>query len=162
MSNWHAMTKVEDSVIEIPADPAKGASRLVRVLFLDHTASMGGGEIALLNLVNHLDRGKISPIVVLGSDGPLVRRLQSQIETHVLALPIDVGGAKKESLGLATLFRIREVVAMLGYIWRLARFIRRHRIDLVHTNSLKADIIGGVAGRITGRPVVWHVRDRIE
>ena len=35
-------------------------------------------------------------------------------------------------------------------------------IDLIHTNSLKADIIGGIAARIAGIPVVWHVRDRIE
>src|SRR5262249_44113683 len=89
-------------------------------------------------------------------------RLPSQIETHVLALPMDVGETKKDSLGLATLFRFREVIAMLAYIWRLARFIRRQQVDLVHTNSLKADIIAGVAARLAGRPVVWHVRDRIE
>ena len=33
--------------------------------------------------------------------------------------------------------------------------------DLVHTNSLKAALYGGVAGRLAGVPVVWHVRDRI-
>jgi glycosyltransferase involved in cell wall biosynthesis len=123
---------------------------------------MGGGEIALLNLVNHLDRGKVEPIVVLGGDGPLVERLKSQIETHVRALPLDVGAAKKDSLGIATLFRIREVLAMVGYVWRLSRFIRQERVDLVHTNSLKADVLGGLAGRLARRPVVWHVRDRIE
>ena len=156
------MTKVEDQVIDIPAEPAEGTTAAARVLFFDHTASMGGGEIALLNLVSHLDRRKVDPIVVLGGDGPLVERLRSLIETHVLALPMDVGETKKDSLGIATLFQIREVLAMLGYVWRLAQFIRRERVDLVHTNSLKADIIGGVAGRLARRPVVWHVRDRIE
>ena len=37
-----------------------------------------------------------------------------------------------------------------------------HDIDVVHTNSLKADIIGGMAGRLAGCFVVWHVRDRID
>ena len=46
--------------------------------------------------------------------------------------------------------------------FRLARFAVRHDVDLIHTNSLKADIIGGLAGRLAFRPVVWHVRDRIE
>jgi glycosyltransferase involved in cell wall biosynthesis len=36
------------------------------------------------------------------------------------------------------------------------------RVDLIHTNSLKADIIGGLAARLAGIPAVWHIRDRIE
>jgi glycosyltransferase involved in cell wall biosynthesis len=35
-------------------------------------------------------------------------------------------------------------------------------IDLVHTNSLKADIVGGLAARRSRIPVIWHLRDRIE
>ena len=31
----------------------------------------------------------------------------------------------------------------------------------MHTNSLKAALYGGVAGRAAGIPVVWHIRDRI-
>ena len=48
------------------------------------------------------------------------------------------------------------------YIRQLARFLRRQRIEIVHTNSLKADVIGGLAGRLAHIPVIWHVRDRIE
>jgi glycosyltransferase involved in cell wall biosynthesis len=44
---------------------------------------------------------------------------------------------------------------------RLARRLRRLRPDLVHANSLKSALYGGLAGRIAGVPVVWHVRDRI-
>ncbi len=31
----------------------------------------------------------------------------------------------------------------------------------MHTNSLKAALYGGVAARLAGVPVVWHIRDRI-
>jgi glycosyltransferase involved in cell wall biosynthesis len=47
------------------------------------------------------------------------------------------------------------------YVARLTRLLRRLRPDIVHTNSLKAAIYGGFAGRLAGVPVVWHVRDRI-
>src|SRR5262249_39232243 len=33
--------------------------------------------------------------------------------------------------------------------------------DIIHTNSLKSDVIGGIAGRMARVPVIWHVRDRI-
>jgi glycosyltransferase involved in cell wall biosynthesis len=134
----------------------------IRVLFFDHTAELGGGEIALANLISHLDRNKFKPLVVLGAEGPLVDRLRPTTEIHVLPLSADVTAQKKDSLGLASLFRVREALSIGRYVRRLARFIHAHDVDLVHTNSLKADIIGGLAGRLARRPVIWHVRDRIE
>jgi glycosyltransferase involved in cell wall biosynthesis len=54
-----------------------------------------------------------------------------------------------------------DAVAVAAYVARLAGRLRRIRPDLVHTNSLKAALYGGVAARLAGVPVVWHVRDRI-
>jgi glycosyltransferase involved in cell wall biosynthesis len=73
-----------------------------------------------------------------------------------------VGNTRKDSLGAGSLLRVREMGAILGYCWRLSRFIKERGVQLVHTNSLKADIIGGVAGRLARMPVIWHVRDRID
>jgi glycosyltransferase involved in cell wall biosynthesis len=137
-----------------------GHSRL-RVLFLGHTAALGGGEIALLNLVRRLDRQKVEPVVLLGADGPLADRLSPHAETHVLPLASKISGARKDSLGIKSLLRVREIFELMVYIRRLVQFILANDIDLVHTNSLKADIMGGLAGRLSSRPVVWHIRDRI-
>jgi len=52
-------------------------------------------------------------------------------------------------------------VQTLRYVLRLRRRLIRLRPDLVHTNSLKAAIYGGLAGRAAGVPVVWHLRDRV-
>jgi len=134
----------------------------IRVLFFDHTAALGGGEIALANLISHLDTKKIKPVVVLAAEGPLADRLRSTTETYVLPLPAGVTGQKKDGLGFASLFRVREALSVFRYVCQLARFMRSHDVTLVHTNSLKADIIGGLAARLAGIPVVWHVRDRIE
>jgi len=139
----------------------KGLSE-TRVLFVDHTAALSGGEIALFNLLRCLDPKKVKPVVVLGAEGPLADRLRPIFETHVLSLSPSVATQKKDKLGIRTLFRVRDVLDVLVYVRRLAAFIRQHNIRLVHTNSLKADIIGGMAARLALRPVVWHVRDRIE
>src|SRR5439155_9190208 len=58
--------------------------------------------------------------------------------------------------------RLKDLARITRYGFRLADFIRKHQIDIVHTNSLKADIVGGLAARLACRPLVWHVRDRIE
>lgn len=140
------------------AMPRRGA----RVLFLDHTAAMSGGEIALFNLLRFLDPEKVQPVVVLGAEGPLAEKLRAIADTHVLPLSPRVAAQKKDKLGIGTLFHVGDVFDALAYIWRLAAFIRRQNIRLVHTNSLKADVIGGLAARLSHRPVVWHIRDRIE
>jgi glycosyltransferase involved in cell wall biosynthesis len=140
----------------------KPLRRATRVLFVDHTAQLGGGEIALLNLITALDTSRFQPIVVLFSDGPLVGRLrQTGCEVHLLPLSSAVVDTRKDSLGMATLLRIPILFASLALIWRLRRFIRANKIDLVHTNSLKADILGGLASRWAGVPLIWHIRDRI-
>ena len=47
-------------------------ARARRVLFMDHTAQLGGGEIALLHLVCHLDPTRYLPVVVLFRRRPAV------------------------------------------------------------------------------------------
>jgi glycosyltransferase involved in cell wall biosynthesis len=133
-----------------------------RVLFFDHTAALGGGEIALYNLVRHLDPKLVKPLVLLSADGPLADRLRSDVETHILPLTERVTKSRKESLGIRSLLRVNDIATLAAYTVKVARFLRSNSIDLIHTNSLKSDVIGGVAGRLVGCPVLWHIRDRIE
>lgn len=146
-----------------PRAAKRGSSPAVRnVLYFDHTARMGGGEIALLNLVSALSE-RYYPIVVLASEGPLVDKLRmAGVETWIAPLDETVLETRKDSLGVGSLLRLRQAVACVRYAFTLARLARRLRADLIHTNSLKADLIGGMAGRLAGIPVLWHVRDNID
>ena len=67
---------------------------------------------------------------------------------------------RKDSVAPGTLGP-RAVGATLRYVGALRRRLRELQPDVVHTNSLKAAFYGGVAGRLAGIPVVWHIRDRI-
>jgi glycosyltransferase involved in cell wall biosynthesis len=148
--------------LEGPLERAHIPSPPVRVLFLNHTAEPGGAEIAMLNLVRHLDRRKIAPVVVFGTDGPVVEQMRRHAEVHVLSLPASVGGAKKDAMGAGSVLQFRAMLAAIAYIWRLARFIRQIRPDFIHTNSLKAHFLGGFAARLSATPVVWHVRNSVD
>lgn len=156
----HALA--QDAVNATAAPLAKGRDRPARVLYFDHTAMLGGGEIALLNLIRYVDRNCVTPVVVLCSDGPLAEHLRDICEVHILGFPARVRTMRKDGLGWTSLLRLRDVSAVLTCSVQLARFAAKRDIDLIHTNSLKADIIGGLAGLMARRPVVWHVRDRIE
>ena len=147
----------DDRAMTSPKDNAP-----VPILYVDHTAKMGGGEIALLNLVTALDRTRFEPVVVLASDGPLVGRLRGAgVETHILPLAHSLINTRKDSLGASSLLQVRQAALVALYVLRLACWVRRRGVRLIHTNSLKADVYGGLAGRLAGIPVVWHVRDSI-
>jgi glycosyltransferase involved in cell wall biosynthesis len=147
---------------DLTAGGATGADAPRTIVFFDHTAKMGGGEIALLNLVLEIDRSLYKPIVVLGEEGVLADRLRAGgAEVHILALDAQVAHTRKESLGSAKAVSKRDVLVVAGYVLRLRRFLREHGAFILHTNSLKADILGGIAGRLAGVTTVWHVRDRI-
>lgn len=138
--------------------PATG--RRVRVVYLDHVARLSGGEIALLRLLTALG-SDVDAHVVLGEDGPLVTALEAAgISFEVLPMREDLRDVRKDSVRGGG-FDPRTVPALLTYVLRLRRRLRELQPDLVHTNSLKAALYGGVAGRLAGVPVVWHVRDRI-
>jgi glycosyltransferase involved in cell wall biosynthesis len=133
----------------------------MRVLLFDHTAQLGGGEIALLDLIRFFDRSRVTPIVVLGSDGPLADRLRGLVELHILEIAPDVLHTRKDTLGTGNVVRFKTALQIFAYVLRLADFIEAYNIELIHTNSLKADILGGIAARFARRPVIWHIRDRI-
>lgn len=134
-----------------------------RVLFIDHTAQLGGGEVALLRLTQAFDRSRVAPHVLLFSDGPLhVKLEQAQVPVELFELNTQIVDMRKDVSRVHTFLKPNRLGAVLSSIGRLARFLRAKRFDIVHTNSLKADLIGGFAARLAHIPLIWHIRDRIE
>lgn len=131
-----------------------------RVVYVDHVARLSGGEIALLRALAALG-SRVDPHVILGEHGPLVDRLlEAGVSVEVLPMPAAARDVRKDSVRPGTL-RLRSLAATLRYVWMLRRRLRELQPDLVHTNSLKAALYGGVAGKLAGIPVIWHIRDRI-
>jgi glycosyltransferase involved in cell wall biosynthesis len=134
------------------------------VIYLDHTAKWSGGEIALLRTLEALDRTRVTPVVVVAEEGPFAVRLrEARIETHVLPLSGQAREVRKDTLGGAALIRHAGAgMAFIRYAFTIAKFAKRRRGFALHCNSLKSDLYGGLAGRIAGIPVIWHVRDHID
>jgi len=136
----------------------------IRVLYLDHTARLSGGELALARLLGALDRTRVEPLVLLAEEGPLREFLVRQsVETWVLPLDEKLKDVRKDSLGAAGwLAQLAALGRLWRHAWRVSRFARSHGVQLLYCNSLKADFYGALAARLAGLPLVWHIRDRIE
>lgn len=126
-----------------------------RVLFLDHTAEMGGAELSLLDIARH---GAFSREVVLLDDGPFHTRLR---EAGVPVRVIPAGDALHRVTRSGGL--LRDLRALPG-IGRLVATVRRlaRPYDLLYANSQKAFVVAACAGLGGYRPVLWHLRDLLQ
>lgn len=130
----------------------------LRVVYLDHVAQLSGGELALLRTLPALLK-EVEPIVVLGEDGPLRAKLEALgIDVRVVPLAGSVRNTRRHT---ATQLSPGQLLTIAHYLLTLRALLRELAPDLVHTNSLKAALYGGAAGRLARVPVLWHVRDRI-
>jgi glycosyltransferase involved in cell wall biosynthesis len=123
-----------------------------RILFINHTAVLGGGELSLLDIARHF-RGSCR--VVLLADGPFRMSLeQAGVQVEIL----------DASAGVARVTRggglLHDLVALPGLL-RLAKAVanRGQAFDLLYANSQKSMFVAALAGRLAGKPVLWHLRD---
>lgn len=109
----------------------------IKVLHLCASLSVGGAERFLLGLAERLDRRRFEMHICCLN---VLRGNALQQEFEQLGLPLHIIGTKR----FYDLRSIREV----------ARYVRRHQIDIIHTQLANADIVGRLVGRMLNRPVV--------
>ena len=143
-------------------DAAGAAGAAKRIVFLNHTAALGGGEIALLNTVRAMDRERFIPVVVLFAEGALAEKLRGAgIETRVLELDAAVGQTRKEAVGMGALLKGGKILAAGRFMGRLAKVLAGIGAGGGALQFAQGGCAGGLAAAWAGIPCVWHVRDRI-
>lgn len=131
-----------------------------RILYICPTAAVGGAELSLLDLIGRLPRDRFEPALLLPGDGPLARAgRDAGARVTAIPWPRPVMMAGRERSAANRLLAMTAPLLLVPSVARMARFIGRERIDLVHTNGTKAHLVGGLAARLAGVPVVWHLRD---
>ena len=122
-----------------------------RLLYVNHAAALGGGELSLLDLARRTPGASVA----LLEDGPFRNALE---EARV---PVDVvragGGLHGVSRSGGALRDLAAAPAAVSLAFRVAR--RARAADVVYANSQKASVVAALAGALARRPVVWHLRD---
>jgi L-malate glycosyltransferase len=123
----------------------------VKVLYVNHTSAMSGGERSLLALITGLP-ADVGTAVACPA-GPLADAVAS-IGATVHLIPGTAG-----SLKLHPWYTARALTEMGRATVAVRQLARRVDADLVHANSIRAGMVATAGARLGGPPAVVHVRD---
>jgi glycosyltransferase involved in cell wall biosynthesis len=124
----------------------------MRVLAVDQSGVLGGAELSLLEVMKTM-RGTNE--TVLFDDGPF------RIALEAAGVKVDV----LDGAALGTLSKEggmkRPGAGMIGGVMGLVRgtLAKSRNSDVIYVNTQRAMVVGAIAGLISRRPVVWHLRD---
>jgi glycosyltransferase involved in cell wall biosynthesis len=131
-----------------------------RVLFLDYSGIFAGAERVLYNVLAHIDRSKYEPILVF----PFPRDHQSRYN-DIDCRKIYIEDAVKWWMGSdrwqhplrGTDFIKRAILGL-----KIARLIKREKIDLLDVNLMRKDVLMWVWGtrKLTHAKIVGHYRSQ--
>ena len=132
-----------------------------RILYVNHAAKISGAERCMIRILDDIDRDRFEPLLVC-PDGDLAREAEFR-GTPVIRMEFpDYQSNRSNLVGrsfpnpfIALIHSTR--VTLMGK--RLSRIARQSRVDLIHANTLLARIPAYLGGKLSGVPVIWHIRD---
>lgn len=145
----------------------------VRIMYCEGNidGTIGGSYYSLLFLTAGLDRSKYEPVVVFRKDNGLIARyneagVQTMVIPHPSPMSFDPPGEKSSLLYRLSYPALRIVQKAVNFFrflpfaaLKLARLLRRERIDLLHlNNSIIRNNEWMLGAQIAGVPAITHER----
>lgn len=112
----------------------------IRILHIVGDSKFGGASLGILRLASFW-QSLGWRVEVLSTD--------SDFQREALARSVPV-------VALDAIWRNIRILRDLKGLFRLTRFLRRERYDIIHTHTTKAGFVGRLAGLFAGVPVVVH------
>ena len=132
-------------------------SKRYNILYLDSGYGIGGGQRSLLLLLKHLDTTRFRSFIGCLGDSMLAAAAR-KAGHPVIPLDLPKQHDKGDKVRRFTFDDIGRDLRQLNVIFQLLRTLREGQIHLIHANSLAAGLIGGVAAKLYGVPIVMHKR----
>jgi glycosyltransferase involved in cell wall biosynthesis len=122
----------------------------LKVLFPFVGDSVGGSHRSILELYDALNSSAITPIFVLHEIGPLSSLLDSlNIQYEYIFI---------KNLAGESPYIPKIIFSIVFNFFKLNKFIRKNKIDIVHGNDLRINLTWSLPARLSGAFYLWHQR----
>jgi glycosyltransferase involved in cell wall biosynthesis len=125
----------------------------IKILFVSHSSSIGGGEKCLLTLVKHLDRNLFEPVVIFPSEGSISREMvKLGIKTFISPLECWIRDSANPGL---------EDSDILDRLQNIKQIVEVEKPDIIHSNT---SVVweGALAAKLQGIIHIWHIHEILE
>ena len=140
-----------------------------RVLFINHSIRDGGPGKSLYYILRFIDRGKITPFVLIPKDDVFSERLRAVglyeniiIDKRFpenLKRPWFSHGGEGQGAAARIASLVLNIIDLTSLVITSPAWLRRRGIDVIYCNGTQAKVVGAIMGLINRKPVVWHVRN---
>jgi glycosyltransferase involved in cell wall biosynthesis len=114
--------------------------------------SLGGSHHSLLGLLTGIDRKRFRPVMILENPtGRLAEHFAAVDQWSDPAPP-------RQSFAVGRDFGIRSFLSTLSAVPRRAAFLRRHNVEIVHSNDGRTHASWALAAKLAGCKLIWHHR----
>ena len=114
----------------------------INLLYVITKLELGGAQKQLLSLINYLDKQRYSLFLITAQDGILIKNALSIKDLKLI---------KSRCLERA-INPFKDLLAL----YQIYNFLKRNKINIVHTHSSKAGILGRWAARLAGVKIIIH------
>lgn len=114
----------------------------INILYVVTKLELGGAQTQLLSIISSLDKQTYNVFLFTAQDGLLINEA-SAIERLVL---------KKSRFLERKINPFKDILALI----EIYRFIKKNKIQIVHTHSSKAGILGRIAAKLSKVKIIIH------
>lgn len=126
-----------------------------KILFISHSAVIGGAEQCLLDLLSLIDADKFELLVLIPSPGILQNTIDNLgIKTFIYNIPWWIPRANEKNRW----YFKKTLLGLPSRINSLRKLIKTESIDLVYTNTVTC-IDAAIAAKLCKIPHVWHLHE---
>lgn len=131
-----------------------------KIAVLISDTNLGGTETYLRSYIPHLDRNTFDVCVVATGPEPLAAEIGALADTYhnikMGSFPrmrtLSHGRLVPDFAGI-----LRLPIWFIVSVYRLARLIKKEKIELIHSHGIHFNLLAGLACKITGVPAICHV-----
>jgi len=135
-------------------------NKKIKILFFDHSPIMSGAEYSLLDILQGLKNRLVECHLLTAQGGQLLKPAEDKgIKGRSILLSSQILSVSKNDLQKKPWKMMGIFGGALKAVIEIYHLLRRGKYDIIYTNSLKSHILGGLAGRMAGVKVIWHMRD---
>ena len=122
---------------------------MTNILFIDHASVVGGAQLVLMNYLKYLNKNKYKKVLI--TSGSRVELLKDYKKYSDSLYILDFPKLKR--------FSPFVIIDLFKLVLQILIIIYKEKISLVVTNTERGMYPGTIASFLTGRKVIWCVRD---